>query len=307
MDFGIDIGLKYIYPFLAVCIIIEFLVFRREYELKDSFASFGVAAGATAINFFAKVVVLGIFIFFSQLFEPIRMSLFGYDTFGLAWFVWIIAIIGDDFSFYWHHRFSHSIRLLWATHIVHHSSNTFNFTIALRNGWFITFYKEIFWLWMPIIGFEPVMVAACLIINATYQFFLHTKSVRDLGFIGKIFNNPWVHQVHHSCNVEYLDRNHGGIFIFWDKLFGTFVKRNKNIEPKFGVIHDPESYNPLVINTHEYRDIWRDVRKSKKLRHKLMYILGPPGWSHDGSSMTTKQLRESLEEINEPVPVAVRA
>jgi hypothetical protein len=153
---------------------------------------------------------------------------------------------------------------------------------------------------MPIIGFEPVMVSACLIINATYQFFLHTKSVGDLGLVGHVFNTPWVHQAHHSCNIEYLDKNHGGIFIFWDKLFGTFVRRQKSIEPAFGVIHDPGTYNPLLINVHEYRDIWRDVGKSPRLRDKLMYIFGPPGWSHDGSSKTTRQMQREGESGRKP-------
>ena len=127
------------------------------------------------------------------------------------------------------------------------------------------------------------MLSACLIISSAYQFFLHTKAVGDLGAIGKVFNNPWVHQAHHSCNVEYLDKNHGGIFIFWDKLFGTFAPRSNDIKPKFGVIHDPNSFNPIIINTHEFRDIFRDMRKVKKLKHKLLYMFGPPGWSQSCS------------------------
>lgn len=299
MEFGVGIALKYVYPFILACIVVEFLTHRHEYNLKDSAASLGVAAGATLINVFSKVVVLGIFFLVSDLFEPVRMSLFGYDTFGFAWYVWALALLGDDFSFYWHHRFSHSIRLLWAAHIAHHSSRQFNFSMGLRNGWFITFYKEIFWLWLPIIGFEPLMVSACLIISATYQFFLHTKTVGDLGALGKVFNNPWVHQVHHSCNVEYLDKNHGGILMIWDRIFGTWAPRKKHVTPKFGVIHDPNSFNPIIINTHEFRDIFRDMRKVKKLKHKLMYMFGPPGWSHDGSSLTTKQWQrvESSEHV----------
>src|SRR5690606_14912955 len=163
-----------------------------------------------------KVVALGVFIVIFNLFKEIRIQYLGYESFGWAWYVWVVCLLCDDFNFYWHHRLSHTIRLLWAAHIPHHNADTFNLTVSIRNGWFITFYKPIFWLWMAAIGFEPVMIATCLVINAAYQFFLHTQHVPKLPWYGAVFNTPYDHVVHHSSNVEYMDKNHGGILIIWD-------------------------------------------------------------------------------------------
>ena len=144
-------------------------------------------------------------------------------------------------------------------------------------------------MWMPAIGFPPEMVLVCLGIEALWQFQLHSQYVPKLGWLEKILNSHTMHQVHHAQNVEYLDKNHGGFLNIFDKLFGTWKEFDENIAVKYGVIHAPNSYNPAVILTHEYKDIWKDVKKSDKLYHKLMYIFGPPGWSHDGSTLTVKQ------------------
>ena len=218
MELGIDVVVKYIYPIFGLLMVLEYFSAKHLFDLKESFAGFVVAIVASVIASFSKLVALAIFFLIFELFKDLRLALFGYETLGWAWYVWIFAILADDFSFYWHHRFSHSIRLLWAAHVPHHSAKNFNFTIGIRNGWFVTLYKPIFWLWMPLIGFEPIMIATCLIINGIYQFFLHTQLVPSMGWYGKIFNTPYVHQVHHSSNIEYLDKNHGGMLIVWDKF-----------------------------------------------------------------------------------------
>jgi len=187
------------------------------------------------------------------------------------------------------------VRILWAAHVPHHSAKSFNFTIGIRNGWFITLYKPVFWLWMAVIGFEPGMIATAMIINGVYQFFLHTQLVPStLGWYGKIFNTPYVHQVHHSSNVEYLDKNHGGMMIIWDKLFGTFQDIIPELDPKYGIIKDPDTYNPILINTHEFSSIWKDVRNVNSWKDKLKYVFYPPGWSHDNSSKTAMQMQKEL-------------
>lgn len=252
------------------------------------------------IAFFTKAWALVVFIIIFEFFKELRVEFLGYESFGWAWYVWIIAMICDDFNFYWHHRLSHNIRLLWAAHIPHHNADTFNLTVSIRNGWFITLYKPIFWLWMPIIGFEPVMIATALIINATYQFFLHSQVVPSMGWYEKIFNTPYIHQVHHSSNVEYLDRNHGGILLIWDRIFGTYQRVIKDVKFKYGVVHGPKSVNPIEANTHEFKSIWRDLKRSPKLYDKFMYIFGPPGWSHDNSSKTAKQLHAELKLARQP-------
>lgn len=157
-------------------------------------------------------------------------------------------------------------------------------------------------MWMPAIGFPPEMVLVCLGIEALWQFQLHSVYIPKLGFLEKFLNSHTMHQVHHSQNVEYLDKNHGGILNFFDKIFGTWKELDDNIEVKYGVIHSPESYNPIVILTHEFKDIWKDVKKVNKLSHKLMYIFGPPGWSHDGSTLTVKQQQALFEKQKQVEP-----
>ena len=294
-DFSAVEGMKYIYPILLGFMVLEYFVARENYELKDSLAGFGIALGASVVASFTKVfTVVVIFQWFFTILEPYRMAYLGYSTIGFAWWAWALAIFADDFNFYWHHRLSHTVRILWAAHVPHHSSKNYNLAVSIRNGWFITLYKPIFWLWMACVGFEPVMIGTALIINATYQYFLHTKLVGDIGFLGKIFNNPHVHAVHHSSNIEYLDKNHGGIFLIWDHVFGTWQNVIKGVDPNYGILKDPKTYNPVKLNTHVFFDIFNDVKKAKSFKEALMYIFGPPGWSPDNSSLTAKQIQEQF-------------
>jgi len=233
MELTTDIYIKYFFPVLIAVIIIEYFSARHLYNLRESLSSFVIAGVSTVIASFTKIVALGVFIFFFELFKHFRIEYLGYESLGWAWYVWPLAIIADDFNFYWHHRLSHSIRLLWAAHIPHHNAESFNFSMAIRNGWFITLYKPIFWLWMAIVGFEPVMMATALIINAVFQFFLHSQLVPSLGWFGKVVNNPYVHTVHHCSNVEYLDKNHGGMLIIWDYFFGTFQAPIEGVKKQF--------------------------------------------------------------------------
>jgi len=280
----------YVYPILIAFMIVEYLSAKHLFDLKESFSSLVIAGVSTVIATFTKAVAIGIFFLVFELTKGIRMEL-GYESFGWVWYVWILAIFADDFNFYWHHRLSHSIRLLWAAHSPHHNAVTFNLSISIRNGWFVTLYKPVFWLWMAAIGFEPIMIATALIINAVFQFFLHSQLVGDLGWFGRIVNNPYVHTVHHSSNVEYLDYNHAGMFLIWDHMFGTYQHPIRKIKTKFGVLKFPPTLNPVTANTFEFSNIWRDVKRAPTFKDKLKYIFYPPGWSHDKSTLTTRQMQ----------------
>lgn len=293
--------IPYFIPLAVVIITVEVIMSirhnRHQYELKDSAASAGVGIGAVFFQMLTKAGTLAVFYFVFELFEPLRQKL-GYDWLGTAWWVWILAVLGDDFNFYWHHRFAHTVRVLWAAHIPHHSSEYFNFGTSFRNGWVIFFFKPVYWLWMPAVGFHPVMVLTVISINSLYQFLLHSLSVPHLGWYEKIFNTPQLHQIHHSKNMAYMDKNYGGIFIFWDKLFGTFHDGRDGQRRHFGVTKPPDSYNPVKIITHEFENIWQDVRQAKKLKDKLNYIFAPPGWSPDKSTLTVKEMRKLMKETN---------
>jgi hypothetical protein len=158
------------------------------------------------------------------------------------------------------------------------------------------------------IGFHPMMVYTCLGIQALWQFQLHTKFVPHLGFIEKFMNTHKQHQVHHAQNIDYLDKNHGGYLNLFDKMYGSHGHLDPKQEVKFGVIHPPESYNPLVIVSHEYKAIFKDMASTKNWKHKFMYLFGPPGWSPDGSTLTVRQMQRELKkqkELHPNVPIAV--
>ena len=271
------------------------------YHWKDLAASLTMGVGSTLIAPLIKTItVILLFNWVYELFNPmvegVRQNIMGWESFGYAWYVWVLCQLADDFSYYWFHRQNHMVRFFWAAHIVHHSSDNFNLGTAVRNGWVTIFYKPLFYVWIVAIGFPPEMLVVCLGIEALWQFQLHSQYVPKLGIIDKVFNTHTMHQVHHARNLEYMDKNHGGFLNIFDRMFGTFKELDEDIDIEYGVTHAPNSYNPLIILTHEYKDIWNDTKKSPKLRDKFMYIFGPPGWSHDGSTLTIKQQRRQLRE-----------
>ncbi|WP_282165158.1 sterol desaturase family protein [Cellulophaga baltica] len=274
---------------------------RDLYDWKDLFASGFMGVGSAILAALLKVVsAIVIFTYVFELFNPEvngkNINILGYESFNYVWYVWLLCQLADDFTYYWFHRANHEIRILWAAHIVHHSSDNFNLGTAVRNGWFTLLYKPLFYMWMPAIGFRPEMVVFCLGIEALWQFQLHTVLLPKLGIFEKFMNTHTMHQVHHAQNVEYLDKNHGGFLNIFDRMFGTWLPLDDSIDVKYGVIHAPSSNNPIVILTHEFKDIWTDMKKSPKLSHKLMYIFGPPGWSHDGSTLTVKQQQRLFKD-----------
>jgi sterol desaturase/sphingolipid hydroxylase (fatty acid hydroxylase superfamily) len=252
-------------------------------NLRDTYASLAMGVGNVAINLLWKFVV---FAYFSLLYEitPLRL--------GASGWIWIAALLCDDFCYYWFHRLSHEVRFLWAAHVNHHSSRKYNLSTALRQSWTTPFTGFWFWTPMPLLGFDPMMIFTVQAISLLYQFWIHTETILSLGAAEYVFNTPSHHRVHHATNIPYLDRNHGGTLIVWDKLFGTFARETER--PVYGLTKNIESYNPLEIATHEWRALWKDVRKPNPLGVRLAYCLKPPGWSPDGSTKTADQLRAQM-------------
>lgn len=271
------------------------------YKWKDLAASTTMGVGSAIIASLLKVIsATVIFGLVYELCNPevngVRMNILGYESFGWAWYVWLICQFLDDFCYYWFHRLNHTVRLLWAAHIVHHSSDNYNFGTGIRNGWFTLMYKPLFYMWLPAIGFHYEMVVVCLGIEALWQFQLHTKYVPKLGFLDYFLNSHTQHQVHHAQNIEYLDKNHGGYLNIFDRLFGSWQELDDDIEIEFGVMHPPNSHNPMVILLHEYQAIWKDLKTAKNPYQAFMYVFGPPGWSPDGSSLTVRQMQRKLKQ-----------
>jgi sterol desaturase/sphingolipid hydroxylase (fatty acid hydroxylase superfamily) len=252
------------------------------YDLKDSAAS--VSMGLLKISVGA-VVKLASIPFFAWVYAH-RFADLGAPA---LWWSWLVLVLAEDLCFYWFHRAHHEVRFLWAAHVNHHSSRHYNLTTAMRQTLLTTVTGPIFWAPLSLLGFPPFMVLAAQTISQLYQFALHTEAIRGLGPLEWIMNTPSHHRVHHGKNLAYLDRNHGGIFILWDRLFGTFAAERERVI--FGLTHDLHSYHPVRIVFHEAIDLARDVRRAPTLRAKLGYAFAPPGWSHDGSTLTARQLR----------------
>ena len=200
----------------------------------------------------------------------------------------------DDFRFYWSHRFSHRIRWFWANHIVHHSSQHYNLSVALRQPWFssitglVVIYVPFVWL-----GVHPGALLFVGSVNLLYQFFIHTEAIHKFPkWIEAVMNTPSHHRVHHSTNPEYLDMNYGGVFIIWDRLFRTFAEEEDGAKLEYGIIKNLGTFNPLRVATHEFVGIFRDAfSKGLTLKQRLAYIFAVPGWSHDGSRLTSDDIK----------------
>lgn len=279
----------YAIPFFSLCILIELYLAKREhlaiYQAKDSAASISMGIGAAFITVVTKSIA---FLVFMYLYNNYRLL-----DIPVAFSTWIILLFADDFSFYWHHRLSHEVRVLWAAHVNHHSSEQYNLSTAIRQSWAEGIYKFAFWLWLPILGFHPLFIFMQMSISLIYQFWIHTQLIHKLpNFIEAIFNTPSHHRVHHAANVKYLDRNYAGIFIIWDKLYGTFAPEDPAEPVKYGITTNIHTFNPLRIASHEFVAIAHDVAKTKSWKQRLNYLLKPPGWSADGSTKTAKQMQE---------------
>lgn len=253
---------------LAVEAICDAVMRRELYEWKDTAASLSMGIGNVLIGLGTKALAFGVYAF-AYHFAPIHLE--------NVWWVWVLAFVADDFTYYWYHRTSHTCRLFWASHVVHHSSQKYNLGTALRQTWTGGFMGFIFWAWMPLAGFSPIMVLTIQAISLLYQFWIHTELIRRMGPLEWLINTPSHHRVHHASNGRYLDRNHAGTLIIWDRVFGTFEEEIE--KPVYGLTKNIHTYNPVRIAFHEWWDIVRDVRKSPDLRTAWKYVFGPPGWS----------------------------
>ncbi len=284
----------YAIPFFLVTLIIEIIVDVREkanaYETKDALTSISMGLGNVFLGILSKVFVFGVFIL---IYNHVRLF-----TIPFSWWAWLLILFVDDFAYYWFHRMSHESRFFWASHVVHHSSQKYNLSTALRQTWTGGFLAFVFWLPLPLLGFHPAMILAQMSISLIYQYWIHTEFIKKMpNWFEAIFNTPSHHRVHHATNPQYLDRNHAGIFIFWDKLFGSFQPEVE--KPRYGLVKNISSFNPLYVAFHEWIDMFSDVFSSKtSLLNRLKYLTKPPGWKHDGTGILSDDIRKEWKDKN---------
>lgn len=266
----------YAAPFFVLALLVELVVTRRlrragrdvlGYEdRKDTWAS--LAMGVGSLLFVLPVNLLVFFV--ASALWPYRVVDLGTGMLG-----WTVAMIGWDFAYYWNHRLEHEIRLLWACHVSHHSSQKYNLSTALRQPW-TPYSSVLFYPPLALLGVSPWLILVVGGVNLVYQFWVHTEVITKLPrWFELIFNSASHHRVHHGSNGRYLDKNYAGILIVWDRLFGTFEEERERVV--YGLTKNIATYNPLRIALHEYAAIARDVVKSRSLREAAGYVFGPPG------------------------------
>lgn len=276
-------------PFFVALIIGEMiygrLSGRTSFEPKDTATSMIMGFGSTISGVALAFIGLGAYLWIYQyrIFDP-----------GFVWWAWGLCFLAEDLAYYGFHRTAHRVRWFWASHVIHHSSQHYNLTTALRQTWTSPFsIRFIFRMPLFLIGFEPAMVFFCVGVNLVYQFWIHTEAIGRLGPAEWVMNTPSHHRVHHATNPKYLDANYAGVFIVWDRLFATFVEEDEKEPPHYGIIRNLGTFNPLKVAIHEWVAMFRDLAVARNFRDVAGYIFGPPGWSPEGSRLTIDAIKAS--------------
>jgi sterol desaturase/sphingolipid hydroxylase (fatty acid hydroxylase superfamily) len=292
-------------PLFFILIGIEILVARilerRVYRFADSFADLGCGMIEQLLGVLVKTALFGGYL---TLYAKARLL----DLSQESWAVFVTCFVAVDFLYYWFHRMSHEIGALWAAHSVHHQSEEYNLSVALRQGAFQSFFSWAFYLPLAIVGFAPATFLTCSALNTLYQFWIHTRLIGQLGPIEWILNTPSHHRVHHGRNPRYIDRNHAGVFIIWDRMFGTFVPETD--EPVYGVVKPLMSTNPLWANFASWADLWSVAVRSSRWSDRLRPLLAPPGWRSPelGGPVRPPEVSRGLgEPAFRPVPRGLAA
>jgi sterol desaturase/sphingolipid hydroxylase (fatty acid hydroxylase superfamily) len=279
-------------PVYAVFIPLEILLsnfqHRNFYTLKESLVNIYLNLLNAGIDLLLRFVIgLSVLYFFYQYHLPIRFHPVAY---------WVFLLLGEDFMFWLEHFVDHNCRLFWAVHVTHHSSPEYNLSTGFRSSVFMPVYKYFYFIPLVLLGFRPTDVVFMYAITQVYGILVHTQYFKKSpDWLEYLFVTPALHRVHHASNIPYLDKNMGMIFIIWDRIFGTFSKELPGEEPHYGITKPIEKpYHPIHIVTHEWAEIAKDLRKPMPTTTKLKYLFNPPGWSHDGSSKTSKELQREL-------------
>ncbi len=253
---------------IAVELVVQWITKKKLYRLSDALTNISCGITQQLSGIFLKVLGVGAYVLVYEYF-----ALFEVPS---TWYTFIILFIGADFFYYWAHRMSHEINLFWGGHVVHHQSEDYNFSVALRQGSFQVIWTFFFYFPLAIIGFKPVDFVFASALVTVYQFWIHTETIGKMGWFELIFNTPSHHRVHHGKNPKYIDRNHAGVFIIWDKMFGTFQKEEE--KPTYGTTKPINSWNPIWVNLDHYYQIIKQIKEIKGTKNKLKFLFYKPGW-----------------------------
>jgi sterol desaturase/sphingolipid hydroxylase (fatty acid hydroxylase superfamily) len=271
--------------FIGGEMLLSFFHDRKFYSAKGTFINVWMSSLNLGLDILLRGFVLVFLAYFFQ---------FRFTEIATPWIYWTVLLFTEDFMFYWLHRVDHYCRLFWAVHVTHHSSEEFNLTVGFRSSVFQPLYRFVWFIPLPLLGFRGEDVMLMYAITQIYGIIIHTQYFKNLGPLEWFMSTPSHHRVHHGSNIKYLDKNLGMVFIFWDKMFGTFQKEDEKVVYGLTTKLD-RPYHPVKTIFHEWISISQDLRKPASLKAKFMYVFGPPGWSHDGSRKTSRQLRNELK------------
>ena len=269
---------------------------RGLYRLGDSLANIGCGIMDQSTGLFSKVLVVAAY-----------TAMFHLTAAWRPWelqatpAVWVATFVLSDLAYYWAHRLSHGVNILWIGHVVHHQSEDYNLAVALRQS--VLQKVLLMWVYWPLAlaGFPPEIFLTCMAVNLLYQFWIHTELIDTLGPLEWVMNTPSHHRVHHGRNPEYIDRNHAGVFIVWDRMFGTFQK--ELVKPTYGITRPTDTFNPVHAQWKPVMDLWNDLKRIPNWRDRLRFLIAAPGWYPD--SMGGPQAPPAisgLEEKYDPRP-----
>jgi sterol desaturase/sphingolipid hydroxylase (fatty acid hydroxylase superfamily) len=278
-------------PIYTIVIGIEILY--SYFKHKGFYSTKGILSNLylTSLNLSLDVLVRGICLAVLWYFYQFKFTAIDKSIHPILY--WSVLVLAEDFMFYWMHRIDHYCRFFWAVHVTHHSSEEFNLTVGFRSSVFQPLYRFVWFIPIALVGFDPLDIMFMYAATQIYGILIHTKTVGKLGPLEWVLSTPSHHRVHHASNVKYLDKNMGMILIIWDRVFGTFAKEEEEVV--YGLTTNIKTYNPITMVFHEWKAIYEDLKKQTSFKNKIMYVFGPPGWSHDGSRKTSSQLRAELK------------
>lgn len=255
----------------------------------------------TAVNVYLNLLNAGIDLLLRLVIGLTFLTYFYQFHLNISWHpvvYWVVLLLGEDLLFWLEHFVDHHVRLFWAVHVTHHSSQEYNLSTGFRSSVFMPVYKYLYFIPLVLLGFRPADVLFMFSFTQLYGILVHTQYVKKLpAWIEYIFVTPSHHRVHHASNIPYLDKNMGMVFIIWDRIFGTFAAETPDEKPHYGITKPIENpYHPLHIVTHEWKALAQDLRRPMPFTTRIKYLLHPPGWSHDGSTKTSKQLQRELKQ-----------
>lgn len=268
----------YAFPVFLLTMAIEAWILRRQgkpgYDVPDAITSLHAGVLSQVAGVFTKLLTFAIYVAVYQ-----KFAMTSWPTDNAA--VWVVALIVYDFGYYWAHRLGHEIGIMWAAHIVHHSSEQFNLSTALRQSSTGGLFGWVVFLPLAVLGVPPMMLAIVGLTNLLYQYWVHTELIGKLGWLEKVMVTPSNHRVHHGQNDYCIDKNYGGMFIVWDRIFGTYADERADEPVVYGVRKAVGSYNPVWVNLHHYADLAAEAKATPGWRGKLQVWLAPPGGWHD--------------------------